>query len=228
LSNPKRPFISSFALKSPRGFGLMQRDRAFASYEDVEARYELRPSAWVEPVGDWGAGRVELLQFHTPDETHDNVAAYWVPEKLPAPGTPLDLSWRLHWQGDAARVPPGARVLQTRVGVGYTKQALGRDRHTVSLDFVGNNLPADDGKGNDAVQAMASANANVRIVRVHAYPNPARQGWRATVEFDQIDPKQAVELRVFLRNGTSAVSETWSYAVAPDEPAPLTRIPSAP
>jgi periplasmic glucans biosynthesis protein len=30
-----------------RGFGLMQRDRAFASYEDLEARYDLRP----EPVG---------------------------------------------------------------------------------------------------------------------------------------------------------------------------------
>ena len=42
------------------------------------------PSAWVRPLGDWGPGRVELLQLPTPDETHDNVAAYWVPAQLPA------------------------------------------------------------------------------------------------------------------------------------------------
>ena len=61
----------------------MQRDRNFASYEDPEARYDLRPSAWVEPVGAWGPGRVELMQFHTPNETNDNIVAYWVPEQLP-------------------------------------------------------------------------------------------------------------------------------------------------
>jgi glucans biosynthesis protein len=87
LQNPSAPLVTSFAMKSLKGFGLMQRDRTFANYEDTEARYELRPSAWVTPVGDWGAGRVELLQFATPDETHDNVAAYWVPEKMPAPAS---------------------------------------------------------------------------------------------------------------------------------------------
>ena len=68
----------------------MQRDRDFRSYEDVEARYDRRPSAWVRPLGDWGPGRVELLQLPTPDETHDNIVAYWVPQQWPAPGTPLD------------------------------------------------------------------------------------------------------------------------------------------
>ena len=45
-----------FLNRSPRGFGLLQRDRDLAHYEDLEANYHLRPSAWVEPVGDWGAG----------------------------------------------------------------------------------------------------------------------------------------------------------------------------
>src|SRR5439155_18746334 len=71
LANPSRPLTSSFAVPELEGFGLMQRDRAFSSYEDVEARYERRPSAWVVPVGRWGPGRVELLQLPTPDETHD-------------------------------------------------------------------------------------------------------------------------------------------------------------
>ena len=64
--------------------------------------------------------------------------------------------------------------------------------------------------------AVATASTNARVVRVHAYPNPARKGWRATLEFDRVDAKQAVELRVFLRQGANTVSETWSYALAPE------------
>ncbi len=222
LTNPRSPFVTSFALRSPRGFGLMQRDRSFGSYEDVEARYELRPSAWVEPIGDWGAGRVELLQFRTPDETHDNIAAYWVPAAAPQPGTPLDLSWRVHWQGQAQRLPPGAHVMQTRTGYGYTRFPQPKQRHKMLIDFAGPALPAVEKSGEQAqnlqapVEAVASVSPNGRIVRVHAYPNPARNGWRATLEFDRVDAKQAVELRVFLRQGANTSSETWSYALAPD------------
>jgi glucans biosynthesis protein len=226
LTNPAAPFVTSFALRSPRGFGLMQRDRSFASYEDVEARYELRPSAWVEPLSDWGSGRIELLQFRTPDETHDNVAAYWVPATAPEAGTPIDLSWRVHWQGSAQRLPPGAYVVQTRTGYGYIKVPPPPRRHKFLIDFA---APAPSSVPTQAqsvqatvekpVEAVASASTNARIVRVHAYPNPARGGWRATVEFDRLDPKQAVELRVFLRQGPNVLSETWSYALAPDAPA---------
>ncbi len=83
--NPKRLLVTSFTLTNPAGFGLLQRDRDFEHYEDLEARYDLRPSAWVEPKGSWGAGRVELVQIPSPDETNDNIVAYWVPEKTPTP-----------------------------------------------------------------------------------------------------------------------------------------------
>jgi len=85
LVNPRRLLVTSFAQTDPRGFGLMQRDRNFSSYEDLEARYELRPSIWVEPVSKWGAGRVELVQIPTPNEANDNIVAYWVPNTVPAP-----------------------------------------------------------------------------------------------------------------------------------------------
>lgn len=214
LTNPGRSFVTSFALRSPRGFGLMQRDRAFASYEDLEARYERRPSAWVEPIGDWGEGRVELLGFHTPDETHDNVAAYWVPARWPAPGEPLELAWRVHWQGDAARMPPAGRAVQSRLGHGFTKEPRPPRERQMVIDFDGPGLPPPAAA--DAVQAVASANANARIVRAHAYPNLVRGGWRATLEFERLDARQPVELRLFLRHGAEAVSETWTYAIAPD------------
>ena len=222
LSNPRAPFVSAFAFdRAPKGFGLMQRDRAFSSYEDVEARYDRRPSAWVEPVGDWGAGRVELLQFHTPDETHDNIAAYWVPGVLPGPGAPLDLAWRIHWQGDAMRVPPGARVVQTRSGYGYSRTPVPPQRRKLLLDFSGPGLPRADASPDDpavkAIEAVATvANDNAKLLRVNAYPNPALPGWRATIEFERLDPTRPVELRVFLRNGANAISETWSYALHAD------------
>jgi glucans biosynthesis protein len=214
LSNPRAPFVTSFALRSPRGFGLMQRDRAFTSYEDIEARYDLRPSAWVEPIGDWGAGRVELLQFQTPDETHDNVAAYWVSERQPVPGTPVELAWRLHWSGVDAAAPPAARVVQTRSGYGYFSGTRARERHKFVIDFSSAALPV--GVQAEDVHAVSTVGANARIVRVHTYPNTVRGGWRTTVEFDRLNPKQAVELRIFLRQGANTLSETWSYALPPE------------
>jgi glucans biosynthesis protein len=44
LSNPETLQISEFIDDNPRGFGLLQRRRAFADYQDLEANYERRPS----------------------------------------------------------------------------------------------------------------------------------------------------------------------------------------
>jgi hypothetical protein len=52
----------------PKGFGLIQRDRDFADYQDDSAFYNKRPGIWVEPKGDWGAGAVQLVEIPTDDE----------------------------------------------------------------------------------------------------------------------------------------------------------------
>lgn len=214
LTNPGSAFVTSFATRSPKGFGLMQRDRDFRRYEDLEAHYERRPSAWVEPIGDWGPGRVELLQFHTPDETHDNVVAYWVPDQAPRPGQPFDARWRVRWQGDDFTRPPLAWVAQTRRGVGYREGALPRDQLQYHVDFEGGPL---QGRAADAaVQAVASGNDNVAQLRAHAYPNPVTGGWRMTLDLRRRDPRRPVELRAVLQDGTQLLSETWSHALAPD------------
>jgi glucans biosynthesis protein len=214
LTNPSRPFVTSFAMSSVRGFGLMQRDRAFTSYEDLEARYHRRPSAWVEPLGAWGAGRVELLQFNTPDETHDNIAAYWVPAQVPPPGTPIDLSWRVHWTLDGAPPSRLAAVVQTRRGHGYRAATVPPARQQFHVDFVGDALK---GLNPDVpVEAVASGNANVRGLRANAYPNPERGGWRVSLDFERVDTAQAAELRLQLRLAGNVLSETWSYVIAPD------------
>jgi len=216
LGNPRGVFVTSFAATSPRGFGLMQRDRAFTSYEDLETRYERRPSAWVEPIGDWGAGRVQLLQFHTPDETHDNIGAWWVPDRVPAPGgAPLEWAWRVHFGGAGLAQPPGAWVAQSRRGHGWRDAALPRERehHQYHVDFVG---PALAGLGPDAVRAAVSGNDNVRALRAIAQPNAVTGGWRVTIDFQRVDPRQAVELRAFLQAGERTLSETWAFALPPE------------
>jgi glucans biosynthesis protein len=211
LLNPKSPLTTSFSMGSLRGFGLMQRDRDFRDYEDNEARYELRPSAWVEPIGSWGPGRVELFQLSTPDETNDNIVAYWVPEKAPAVGQPLDYSYRLHWQGDNMQRPPGAWVTQTRLGRGYAD--LGENEVQYVVDFKG---PSLDALSIGApVKAVVTAPANGEITESNAYRLDANGQWRMAVRVKQLDPAQPTELRGFLQSGDDVLTETWSNLVPP-------------
>jgi glucans biosynthesis protein len=212
LINPSQPLVTSFSMSDLKGFGLMQRDRSFSNYEDSEARYELRPSAWVEPVGPWGPGRVELLQLHTPDETNDNIVAYWVPDAQPAPGEPLDITYRLHWQsGTTAMQPPGGRVVQSRVGRGYRE--LADDEHQFIVDFEGtslSSLPA-----NAPIEAVVSAPSNGQILETNAYFVEPTGAWRMLVRVKQLDVTKPTELRGFLQSGSDVLTETWSNLVPP-------------
>lgn len=211
LQNPARTLVSSFTLRSPRGFGLMQRDRRFAAYEDTEAHYERRPSAWVEPVGDWGEGRVELMQFPTPDETHDNVVAYWVPAQLPAPGQPLDIEWRVRWQGDAMTTPPGGWTAQTRSGRSFA--ALAENERQFIVDFQG---PAIDALAADAtVRAVASTDANAEVTEAISWRNESGRAWRMALRVRLRNPAQPAELRAFLQHGPHTLTETWTHIVLP-------------
>ncbi len=83
LNNPKHLSVSTYTVENPKGFGLLQRGRNFKEYEDLDDRYDLRPSAWIEPKGDWGKGKVELVEIPTADETNDNIVAFWTPDTLP-------------------------------------------------------------------------------------------------------------------------------------------------
>jgi glucans biosynthesis protein len=212
LLNPKQTLTTSFSMRKLRGFGLMQRDRNFSSYEDSEARYELRPSAWIEPVGTWGPGRVELVQLSTPDETNDNIVAYWVPDQLPARGQPLDISYRLHWQGtQQMQRPPGAWVAQTRVGRGFAE--LAEDEQQFVVDFIGPSLSALP--ANAAVKAIVTAPSNGQIVERNAFRVEATGAWRMIVRVKQLRPAESTELRGFLQSDSNALTETWSNVLPP-------------
>ncbi len=209
LVNPKRLLVTSFAVTNPLGFGLQQRDRNFADYEDLEARYETRPSVWIEPKGKWGAGRVELVQIPTPDETNDNIVAFFAPDASPAPQQPYDFEYRMLWQKDNDTRPSLAYVVQTRRGHGYVRKP--DDSISMIVDFEGpvlRNLAADA-----PVQGVVSTDSNIDVIESNAYPNEVTGGWRLAIRFKRQDDKKPGELRAFLRNGSATLSETWSYIV---------------
>jgi glucans biosynthesis protein len=212
LDNPTRIDVAALATQNPRGFGLVQRDRDFRSHQDIETRAELRPSAWVVPKGDWGAGQIRLVTIPTNDELMDNVVAFWVPDALPAPGTALAYGYTLSWYLDDPTRPPGGRAVATRRDHG----AVGTPRkgHRWVIDFEGEALAA---LGPDAApRAVVTASRGATIFDQHVYKNPVTGGWRLTF---QMEPKDAepVELRAYLERKGEVLTETWSSAWLPGE-----------
>lgn len=210
LVNPRRLVVTSFSVTNPQGFGLMQRDRVFSSYQDPHMRYELRPSLWVEPRDKWGEGRVELVQIPTPDETNDNIVAFWVPAALP-PKPPYSFEYRLRWQRNTETRPPHAWVMQTRRGRATTRKPDNTVGFTV--DFVG---PALEYLPEDAkLEGVVSVDANAEIVERTAFRNAATDGWRLTFRVRRLDEKKPVELRAYLTSGGEPMSEIWTYILPP-------------
>ncbi|MEM9881686.1 MAG: glucan biosynthesis protein [Planctomycetota bacterium] len=113
LRNPHQTRVSRFEMTNPAGFGLLQRDRNFNHYEDLETEMQIRPSVWVVPKhfafrkdrdvitsvngGGWGPGWVELFEIASDDEGIDNVGAYWVPadETNIGAGSEIEIAYRL-------------------------------------------------------------------------------------------------------------------------------------
>jgi glucans biosynthesis protein len=203
LTNPRELQVSVFDDAGPRGFGLMQRRRSFFDYQDLEARYERRPSVWVEPIGDWGAGAVHLVEIPTAEEIHDNIVAFWRPRQPLKRGGEYAYTYRLHWGWGRPGEDPAVTVAQTRLG--------GRDgaRHFV-LDLVGAEARPDALEGLRA--EVASSAGEVRNLAL--YPNPEIDGLRLSFDLS-VDGIPSAELRGQLMRGDRRVSEVWLYRWTP-------------
>jgi glucans biosynthesis protein len=205
LSNPRDLQISAFLDQSPRGFGLVQRDRDFDDYQDLEAAYERRPSLWVEPVGDWGAGAVTLVEIPTDSEIHDNIVAYWAPkDPLPA-NSEFAFAYRLTWGGDPAPEQPTARVHATRVG----RASIGGPSPE-RLFVIDYKLPEGTDRAKLGI-GKATVNASKGTVRnVVVHEHPAIGGLRVAFELVP-DVETVIELRTVLTFETPLPAETWIY-----------------
>jgi periplasmic glucans biosynthesis protein len=217
LVNPEALRFNAYADDNPRGFGLLQRDRVFDHYQDDGVFYDRRPSVWVEPKGGWGKGAVDLVEIPTVDETFDNIVAFWNPAVKPQPGQELLYSYRLHWGSRMPFASPLAQVAATRTGIGGV---IGRKRTYFSwrfaVDFAGGpltQLPKDA-----KVEAVITASRG-EIEITSARPLAEINGYRAMFDLKPTDESVApINLRLYLRAGKRALSETWMYQWTPPAP----------
>jgi len=214
LANPRHLRINSFLDENPKGFGLLQRDRDFANYQDDGVFYEKRPSVWVQPRGEWGKGAVMLVEIPTIDETFDNIVAFWNPEAPFAPGEEHLLSYRLNWGETPPDVPYELATTQaTRTGIGGV---VGQPRKYFSwrfaIDFSGGVL---DMIGPDAKVVPVITASRGRIEITSARPLHEIRGRRAMFDLVPDDSMEPIDLRVYLKLGDQPLTETWVYQYQP-------------
>ena len=202
LINPETLQVSAFVDDNPRGFGLLQRHRKFTDYQDLEAHYERRPSLWVETIGNWGNGNVQLVEIPSKFEFHDNVVAFWRPSQpIPAQGE-YRLTYRLHWCWTPPAAPELATVTETRVGAGP-----GKGTRLFMIDFIGG--PLADLKQEEPVEPVIALSAGI-IKALVARPNTMSGGWRVSFILETGGAKLC-DLRCTLKLGDKLLSEVWSY-----------------
>jgi glucans biosynthesis protein len=208
LTNPTRVLTNSFVDRDPKGFGLLQRDRDFNDYQDDGAFYNKRPSIWIEPIGSWGEGAVQLVQIPTDDEIHDNIVAYWTPKDIPKTGAHLAYKYRLHWQDDEPYPPNLARVVATRIGRGGVPgQPVPEHRWKFVIDFEGG--PLSNMRQRYDVKPIVTASRG-DVENAYSIKVVGTQRWRGFFDLNA-EHGEPVELRCYLKLGDQTLSETWTY-----------------
>ncbi len=213
LTDPPSLQVNSFVDANPKGFGLMQRDRNFADYQDDGAFYNRRPSLWVEPIGNWGEGAVQLVEIPTNDEIHDNIVAYWQPKAPVASGAALSFDYRLFWRDREPSFPPSlARVVATRIGRGGVPgRAPPPNTHKFVVDFEGGPLAKMAPRYDvTPVTSLSRGKAdNAYVIKI-----VGTERWRAFFDV-AMDGGGPLDLRCFLKLGDKTLSETWLYQFFP-------------
>jgi glucans biosynthesis protein len=206
LNNPSNIQTSTFFDVQPKGFGLMQRERRFSRYEDGGALYHKRPSLWVEPLGDWGEGAVQLVEIPTDNEVQDNIVAYWAPKESYRAGRHYEMRYRLHWRSGEPYPPGVARAVATRLGAGGVPGGAhlsGTVKYAV--DFQGGRLNQFSKPGE--IEAVITS-AFGSIERKAIYRIAEADKWRVTFDFKS-NSSAPEDIRLYLCRGKEALSETW-------------------
>ena len=206
LTNPAALTVSSFVDRDPKGFGLLQRERAFGRYLDTQAAYHARPSLWVEPIGGWGEGEVRLLELPT-----DFGSAR---QRLGLLGAQ-----------DAAAQGGAVRPALSPLG-GFRRSPADHGRPRGRDADLGNHQPAQaspagrvvrrrrarhDGEELDVEPVVSTSSGKIGATRVE---KPAAGNWRMFIELEP-DGSRPMDLRGFLRLDGEALTETWTYLLRP-------------
>ncbi|MES1924300.1 Periplasmic glucans biosynthesis protein [Salinisphaera sp. T31B1] len=214
LVNPQKLWMNQFSANNVRGFGLLQRDRNFDHYQDLDYEYEKRPNAWITPAGDWGEGHLELVQIPSDSEVNDNIALYWVPKEPVTAGQRLHYGYDIRWSADQAAPDSLGHAVASRIGRAAVVPGQPRDSIRVAIEFTGGEL------GNlvdaNSVQPRVNAMRDATINNIQAVRNPHTGGWRLTFLVPTASLDSPLELRAYLADSKGgALTETWTYALAP-------------
>jgi periplasmic glucans biosynthesis protein len=216
LRNPPHITTNTFVDHNPKGFGLLQRDRAFDHYLDDGVFYDKRPSVWVEPLGDWGDGAVHLVEMATGEETWDNVVAYWCPAAFQKAGESRTFRYKLTWCDVPVFPNSLARTIGTWSGIGGPPGLSFKERDPakikIVIDFKGQCFKGYDRQ--TGVELVVSASRGT-VTSPATYPvvgEPLR--WRAMFDVKAAGA-EPVDLRAYLKLGEHALTETWLYQLDP-------------
>ena len=217
LENPPSLLDTSFQLNDPKVSGSCQRDRNFDHYQDLEADFQLRPSAWITPArtgarGRWNSCRSRWTRKPT---TISFLSGSRKGSRTPCSRSPFPMRY-------AGSPPAPCR----RAGLSSPRERpRGKEEQArrFLVDFAGGKL---ESLGKDAkVEAMVSVGGG-KVTEQHLEKNAYTGGWRLSFEvlpdkagaLGQILPekmKKPLEMRALLRQGDEVLTETWSYVVFP-------------
>lgn len=211
LINPKKVQYSAFTDSDLKGFGLLQRERRADRYQDFDARYERRPSVWVEPKDNWGEGSVDLVELPTETEYFDNIVAFWRPKEPLATGHTYTYRYRLTWSQQPPVQGNFATVTQTLSGASTRQEGM----RVFYIDFAGTEGlglcdDVDDFCENNFRNAQLSASAG-NFVNIAIRRNQISGGHRVGFEYQPAGGCPEADLRCQLVVNGKPVSEVWLY-----------------
>lgn len=221
LVNPSRLVIDTFPLENPRGFGLLQRDADFDHYQDIANRFDRKASVWIEPQGDWGSGRIEIIEIPSTEEIHDNITAFWVPDAISGDGDAtaqekaLSLAYKIYWMTPGVTPHALGRVTATRL-------VRTLDTARFYLDFESEalkTLPEDFG-----LTSLVETPENAPIIGKHLTKNPATGGWRLVFSVKLPRPDSVVQSIISARDGSSRLRFRALLKKGENLPDPLTEV----
>lgn len=189
--------ISAFLDQDPLGFGLAQRARSFDAYQDAEARYEKRPSAWIAPQDGWGKGSVTLVEIPVQNEFNDNIVSYWQPGDVLKAGERYNFNYMLSFAPEPPDSAPIARVVETMSGASVNNPTARSYVIDYDLDLFSSDDPVPQ------IKASAGSIGHSYLLRL-----PEQGRMRLAFEYIPEGGKLA-DLSAVLNGPEGPLSETW-------------------
>ncbi len=206
VSNRESLQFSSFVDANPKGFGALVRSRDVADYQDDDQHWERRPSLWIEPLGDWAEGALQLVEIPSESENNENIVAYWRPKAPLIGGAQATFAYRQFWCWDPPSRPPQAVAVNARSGRAPNAK-LRRFVVVFSGEVFAN--AEKTARLSAALTTSPGSAANVRT-----FVNPQAKTCRVVFDLDPAGENYC-EMRLVLRVGDEPISETWLYRWTP-------------